>query len=116
MCVRIGEVNILEQCVRVAIKRAELKKLTKEERKQIKDVDFIFLRLFGFIFIVMGGLFAIALTLGMILLGIVACLVVAQPDKIYEVIGEIPWWKCILATWAMYGGIMGVLTIIAKRK
>ncbi len=110
------ETNNLEQRVQIAVKKAELQKLTKEERKAIVGCDIPYLILFFLVFFVMGGLFGIFMTLGMALLAVLTCLIVRQPQAIPSIFMDIPWWALFLLAWALFGGAMGVITILAKRK
>lgn len=75
-----NETNDLEQRVQIAIKRAKLQKLTKEERKAVDGFDISYWKLFFFIFILMGGAFAVLFTIGFMMLEIATCLLFAQPQ------------------------------------
>lgn len=102
--------------VEIAVKKAELVKLTKEERKAIAGYDISYLQLFFFIFFVMGGAFGIFMTIGFMLISVLVCLVIAQPQAILSMITDIPWWALFLLTWILFGATMGVITVLAKRK
>ncbi len=104
----------LEKRVQIAVKKAELKKLTKEERKEIGDVNIKLI--FFFVFILMGGLFSIFMTVGLMLFGIILCLVEGQAQAIHSLFTEIPWWGLFLLSWILFGGTMGIITVLAKRK
>ncbi|MCH5303294.1 MAG: DUF3878 family protein [Ruminococcus sp.] len=110
------ETDDLEQRVQIAVKKAELIKLTKKEREEIMGYDFTYWKLFLLVFIGMGGLFGIFMTIGLILIGIVLCLIFAMPQKIPSMFLEIPWWSLFLLAWVLFGGAMGVITVLAKRK
>lgn len=122
VCCESGHVNAdgeyetddLEQAVGVAVKRAELLKLTKEERKKF-DGNISYWIIFLFMFIVMGGLFSVFMTVCFMLIAAV-CGLVTQPQAIPSIITGIPWWKLFLLAWILYGGAMGILTVLAKRK
>lgn len=110
------ETNDLEQRVQIAIKKAELQKLTKEERKVMDGFDISYWKLFFFIFILMGGGFAVLFTIGFILLEIVTCLVFDQPQTIPSMLADTSWWTMFLLSWILYGGIMGIIMIIFAKK
>lgn len=104
----------LEKRVQIAVKKAELKKLTKEERKEIGDVN-IKLILFS-LFILMGVLFGLFMTVGFMLIGIILCLVVGQAQAIPSMFTEIPWWGLFLFSSILFGGTMGIITVLDMRK
>lgn len=100
---------------RVAAKKAELAPLTKQERIAIHGFDGS-LSLFFPVFFLMGGLFAIFMTLGMMLLPVIFALLDGQPQAIPSMIAEIPWWALFLFCWVGFGGAMGFITVLSKRK
>ncbi|MGN1160655.1 MAG: DUF3878 family protein, partial [Candidatus Fimenecus sp.] len=110
------ESDDLEKRVKIAVKKSQLVKLTKEERKEIYGFDIPYWKLFLFVFIVMGGLYGIFMTIGFMLIAIVACLVFAEPQTIPSMFTDLPWWAVFLSTWILFGGAMGIVTVLAKRK
>lgn len=106
----------LERMVKIAVKIAELTKLTKEERQATVGSDFPSWKLFFFVFVLMGGLFGILLTIGFMLMTVVACLVLGQPQAIPSMFTDIPWGVGLLTAWVLFGGIMGIVTVLAKRR
>lgn len=106
----------LEQCVQIAVKKTELRKLTKEEQTALMGFDLPGWQLFFLIFMVTGGLFGIFMTLGFMLIGVVICLLFGQPQVIPDLFAEIPWWGCLAFCWVAFGGSMGIITVLAKRK
>ena len=106
----------LETYIHIATKRAELKKLSKEESIQLTSVDISYLRLFLSIFIIMGGLFGIFMTVAFIAMAALCALLFGQPEVIPSMITEIPWWICLVFCWIGFGGIMGIITVLVKRK
>lgn len=106
----------LEQKVKIAAKRAELKRLTKEERKAIYGFDMPYFRLFAAIFIFAGGLFGIFMTLGLMLMAVLFALIDGQPQTVPSMITDIPWWFCLVFSWVAFGGAMGIITVLSKRK
>lgn len=104
----------LEQRVQIAVKKAELKKLTKEEQKELLDFDFPYWKLFLFVFVFMGGLFGFFITIGFMLMAVLIGLIFAVPQEIPSMFSEIPWWAMFLSAWGLFGGAMGVITVLAK--
>lgn len=111
-----NETDDLEQKVQIAVKKAELTKLTKEERKAMGDFGISYWKLYLSVFVVMGGLFSVFMTIGFMLIAVAACLIFAQPQTIPSMFTEVPWWKLFLLTWVLFGGAMGIVTVLAKRK
>ena len=110
------EADDLEQRVQIAVKRAELIKLTKEEKKEIVGPDIYYWLLFLFVFVVMGGLFGIFMTAGLMLVGVIACLIFGQAQAIPSMFTEIPWMALFLLAWGLFGAVMGVITVLGERK
>ena len=105
----------LPQIVDIAVKKTELLKLTKEERKLVGGEDNLF-GLFLFVFILMGGFFAVGMTLGMMLFSILLVLIVAGPGDIPGLFTAVPWLQLGLFAWIGFGGLMGLFMVIAKKK
>lgn len=110
------ETQDLELRVQIAVKKAELIKLTKEEEKELLDFDFPYWKLFLLVFVFMGGLFGFFMTIALMLMGILLLLIFAIPQEIPSMFSEIPWWALFLLAWVLFGGAMGVITVLAKRK
>lgn len=106
----------LEQYVQIAVKRAELKKLTKDEQTKVNGFPYPTWVLFVLFFLICGSAFSVFMTLGFMLLGVLACLLTGQPQDILPMFTEMPWISLFLLTWALFGGAMGILTIIAMKK
>ena len=106
----------LELIVNIAVKKAELKKLTKSERKEYIGFNIPWFRIFLFIFIFMGGAFGICMTLGTMLFAVLSALICGQPQAIPSMFTDIPWWACLAFCWITFGGIMGIITVLVKRK
>lgn len=100
----------------IAVKKAELKKLTKEERKLYHNGIIPGWGLFWWWLLLGGGMFGIFMTLGMMLLAVIAALLVGQPEAIPSMFTDIPWGYVLLFCWLSFGAIMGILTVMAKRK
>ncbi|HIZ44970.1 MAG TPA: DUF3878 family protein [Firmicutes bacterium] len=115
-----GEVNRmggLELCIRTAVKRAELIRLTKEERKAAA-VSYV--SCWGILFskfVIEGGLFAGFMMIFFVLAAAATCFVFGEPQMILPVLSENGvWWKALLSIWILYGGAMSVIAILARRK
>ena len=116
-----GEVETqdLEQRVEIAVKKAELIKLTKEERREIGDVELDFWQRFliGFLaIIVLGFVAGVICTVGFMLLGVILCLIFAIPQAIPDMFTDLPWWKFFLFAWALLDGAMVLIIVFEKRK
>lgn len=106
----------VDKFTKVAVKKAELKRLTKEERLAANIYVHSNLSVFLSVFIIMGGLFGIFMTLGFMLIEVVFTAIVGLANQIPELFISTPWWVIFLACWVMFGGAMGVVQIIGKRK
>ncbi len=106
----------LETKVRIAIKRAELEKLSKEEKKAAGGQGISLIWLFIFCFLFMGGLFAVFMTLGMMLVSVAVALMFGEAMQIPQLFVDIPWWQLFVFAWVAFGGIMGIVEVMAKRK
>ncbi len=106
----------LERRVLLATKRAELKKLTKEEREEITGFEISYFKMFLLVLLLMGIPFGIFMTLGMMAIAVITCLVAGQPETIPSMFTDIPWWALFLLTFGLFGGAMGVVTVLSKSK
>ncbi len=105
----------IEPIVQIAVKKAELLKLTKEERELYTNIDMpAWTLLLGFLF--MGLLFAVFMTLGMMLFCSLVTVILLGPKEIPEMLSEMPWWQMFVFAFVGFGGAMTILEIIAKRK
>ena len=109
------EADGLERRVQIAVKNAELIKLTKEEREETVGFNFPYWKLFLFAFIVLGGLSGIFMAIGFMLMTVVACLVLGQPQTIPSMLKDYPWGLILLLSWVLFGGFMGILTVFVKK-
>lgn len=99
----------------IAVKKAQLEKLTPEERAACGQPGADW-GLFWWFLLLGGGMFGIFMTLGMMLLGAAAALLFGQPEIIGQMMTEIPWGQCLAFCWIAFGGIMGLITVLAKQK
>lgn len=106
----------LEQCVGIAIKKTELKKLTKSERIADKGFEIPYWQIFLFVFLIMGGFFAVCMTLGFLIIDVVMCIICGQIQSIAELIFATPWLFVFGALWLLFGGAMGIVTVIAASR
>ncbi|MEE1019090.1 MAG: DUF3878 family protein [Acutalibacteraceae bacterium] len=106
----------VDKFTKIAIKKAELKRLTKEERKAANIYAYSDLSVFLSVFIIMGGLFGIFMTLGFMLIEVAVTAMVGMANEIPVLFMTTPWWLIFAACWVMFGGAMGVVQIIGKRK
>lgn len=109
------EPQIVSQKAVIATKKAELKKLTKSERK-LNSGNASLLGIFMFVFIIMGGLFGIFMTLGFMAIELIAALATGALSEFPSLFMETPWWIICLGCWVLFGATMGVITILASRK
>ena len=105
----------LSQIVNIAVKRAERKKLTKEEREILIGFDFPWGQQFLLFFLVAGGLFGIFMTLGFLVITVLLTVAFTGFAMVPEVLIAVPWLRILLLTWALFGGIWGLVTVLAKR-
>ncbi len=108
--------NDLTLHVNIAAKLAQRIKLTKEERREHIGFDQPYVLLFTLVLLVMGLPFGFFMTLGFMLMAVLAALIVGQPETILTLLTDIPWWAIFLLSWGLFGGLMGIVTIFAKRK
>ncbi len=107
----------LSERVGIAVKKAQLIKLTKEERTSLGETNPVADgALFLSVFIIMGGLFGVFMTLGLMLVSILIATIFGLVQEIPSLFADMPWWLVFLASWGMFGITMGVLTLLAKRK
>ena len=102
--------------VDIAVKKAELIKLSKEEQKKIAGVKISRLKLFFFIFAAAGGLFSTLSTICFMLFTAAVCVILGQPQNIPSSFAEIPWLAMGLASWGLFGGAMGIIAVLADRE
>lgn len=97
----------------IAVKKAELLKLTKEEQKNSGGANLLSLFLLFFLFA--GGFFAVFWTLGFSLLCMLITGISAGWSEIPELIHTLPWIEMFVMCWVGFGGAMGIVCVIAER-
>ncbi len=112
----VEEGEDLEINISIAAKKAECKKLTKEEREYCYGGFIPGFGAFMGVFLVLGGLFGVFMTLGMMIFCAVITLSVGSFSDLYEVFATIPWGLLLAIAWALFGGAMGIVEVLARRK
>lgn len=106
----------LSLCVSVAAKKARLQRLTKEEQHTYSGMREASLRTFLSFLVVVGGMFGVAMTAVMMLLTMLISFLVGGTETMHAIMGSVPWWCLLIFCWVAYGGTMGIITTLAKRK
>ena len=68
------------------------------------------------VFILMGGLFGLFMTVGFMALTPLLLWLFGEGDSIGELFMMAPWLDMFFMSWLLFGGVMGVITVLAKRK
>lgn len=107
----------LKEIVGIAVKKAELQKLTKKEYALSRSALYSPIRHFLSVFLFMGGFFGIFFTIGMMIFGAVTCLIDGQPGEILSVLTDFRIWGfTLIAGWVGFGGAMGIITVAAEKR
>lgn len=106
----------LENIARIAVKKAELIKLTKEERELYDNNKIVSIPIILFGALFMGLLFGILMTLGMMLVCAIITLLVAGPQEILPMIIEMPWLCVFIFCVVGFGVAMSIVNFLAERK
>lgn len=99
--------------VNAAVKKAELRKLSKAERKADFDIHALSTALL--VFLLGGGLFAVWMTAGMAAITAVLTLIFAGAEAIPGILTDLPWWQMFAGCWLGFGGLMGIITAWALK-
>ena len=102
--------------VDVAVKKAEVKKLTKAERQKTNMQHFPLLKMFLFCLFGGGFAFGILMTIAMILLAFVINLTAGVPQPFASLFGDGFWLKCFLFSSFGFGGLFGIFMVLAFKK
>ena len=102
--------------IRFAVKRAECIKLSKAEQKAFYRKSLPGWDLFWQIFLFMGGFFGISMTLGMLLIWILASIIDGTGSTLLEILQDFPWLLIMSFCWIGFGGAMGIIEVLAHRK
>ena len=106
----------LETSVTIAVKKAECIKLNKAEQRVFYGQMMPGWSLFGWIFLIGGGLFAIMMTVGMMLLSVIVTIAFGFFGSILEMLCQMPWGMLFAIAWIGFGGAMGLVEVLARRK
>lgn len=107
----------LEQCVTIAVKKNQLKKLTKEERKLYRGYgDNPSALLFYGILFIGGILFAACMMLAATIMEFLATVIFGQLHKFPEMFLNTPWLEIFLFCCLGFGIPMAIIFLIGNRK
>lgn len=104
----------LEEKVKIVTKKAEFKKLTKEEKSKTFNLNYSLsdkFALFLITFIFSGFFFASLFIPAMMAF----CAFMLWIDGMPVVISDIPWLILYFATWVLFGLPMGIVTVFSKK-
>ena len=102
----------LDQRLRIASKKAELRSLRWSDRPKSERKEFWLLFFLTFVF--GGGVFAVFMTLGMAAVSMLIAALVGGWSAIPKIFGEVvPWLQVFLFCWLGFGGTMGILEAVA---
>lgn len=105
----------LESAVNIATKKAELKKLSRAEKRSMNVPRASFSE-FLIAFMVFGGLFAIMMTAAMMLIAVLITALFGLASAIPEMLSEVPWILIFIISWVGFGGSMSIIELLSKRK
>ena len=103
----------LQQHLAIAMKRAELRKLSKAEQKLDGDTNLLGIALVWLI--LGGGFFALTGMAALAIFGTAALWATEGLSAAIEMMGELPWGGLTAFAWLGFGGSMALVTILAKR-
>ncbi len=106
----------LENRVNIAVKRTEYKRLTKEERQLIGRSFKGSLSVFFSFFIIAGAFFGFFMTLGFMLIELLACLFFGAIRVFPEIFMDTPWWLVFVGAGGLFGLCMGIIEVIQSRR
>lgn len=102
----------IQQIVNIAFKKAELKTLTKEERKADVSLGNGCLPLFLVMGVAFGGLFTIFFAIFMFFF----VWIIEDLNSALEIVKIAPWWLCFLASGGLFGIAMFLISLHTQRK
>lgn len=111
-----AEEDNLELSVAIAVKKAECIKLNKEEQKEYYGKVLPGWKMFISFFLIAGGMFGIAMTLAMMIICILITSAFGLFSHIPEMLAEMPWGAMFAICWIGFGGAMGIIETLARRK
>ncbi len=104
------------QMAQIAVKKVQLQKLTKEEKKFYSFGSSDGLGLFWLWLLFGGGLFGVAMVVAFMLMGSLIFALFGQWQQIPSMLVSYPWGWMLLFCWAGFGLPMGLISLIAKRR
>ncbi|MCM1114925.1 MAG: hypothetical protein NC397_05455 [Clostridium sp.] len=103
-----------KQIPHIVCKEAELKNLSKAEKKILGTAKTKEEILFTMsLWLMFGLLFGVFMTLGFILIEFLAVLCLGRVSDFSWLFLQTPWWKIFLFSWLGFGGLMGISSLIA---
>ncbi len=103
----------LEDNIDIAVKDVHTLRLTKADRlANYSPSEF---SIFLLVFLFTGGLYAIFMTLGFILIEFVITLILGKLIWFPELFMDTPWWLVFASCWVLFGGAMGIATLIRNK-
>jgi hypothetical protein len=111
-----NEADNLETSISIAVKKAECIKLTKAEQKEYYGKMITGWEMFWWVFLIGGGMFSITMTLIMMLLCIITTAAFGLFADIPEMLKTVPWGLLLAIGWIGFGGAMGIIEVLARRK
>lgn len=107
----------LEKLAAIAVKKSQLKKLSKEERSIphsgpmiSKWMEFWLMLLFA------GGFFGIFMTLAMMLMSVGVLTLFGEFRQIPSFFASVPWHQILAFSWVGFGASMGITAVLSKGK
>lgn len=109
--------STLERYADIATKRAEGKRLTKEERKEIGASSLSLVRLFLMLFVFGGTFFGACMTVAFFAMLILFWLIDGAEGGFIALAKDYPWLQIFLGCGLSFGGIISIVfTVAAKKK
>lgn len=108
--------NMDQHLAKIAVKKARLQRLTREEKKLCNVGAAPGWSLFWAFLLIGGGIFGVLMTLGMLLLSVVAIGLLDGFGEVPRFLAIVPWHYILLFCWLGFGFSMGVITMLAMRK
>lgn len=110
------ETDDLETSIAIAIKKAECIKLSKEEKREYYGLTISSWGMFWQIFLIAGGMYGIAMTLIAMFVCIIVTAAVGLISDIPGMLKSMPWGFLLAIGWIGFGGAMGIVEVLARRK
>lgn len=111
-----NESDDLQTTIAIAVKKAECLPLTKEEKKAYYGEMLPGWGLFLQILLIVGGLFGIVMTLVMMVVCILMTAASGMASQIPDMLKAMPWGWLLAIGWIGFGGILGLVEVLAYRK